>query len=221
MVVIWSPCILTTSPRGRVRIIEYRLHPHVTQELEQFPASRNVREANPSQVHRLLTTLLDPLSAPALDLILCYHERLSRSRMSSTNSKHTNVKVDQPLRSQDPALVYQELYGLLLSHYAVRWWMHQSALQAELDPDQLSFTHALQVLETACYEFAVVAREQLPLLEQRLLLDLREPATLLPARRLRFYPRVVKRAFHPFHRKQLWHSGFTLKGSCFREILLI
>jgi hypothetical protein len=43
----------------------------------------------------------------------------------------------------------------------------------------------------------------------------------LPARRLRFYPRVVKRAFHPFQRKQLWHSGFTLKGSYFREILLI
>lgn len=43
----------------------------MTQELEQFPASRNAREADPSQVHRLLTTLLDPLSTPALDLILC------------------------------------------------------------------------------------------------------------------------------------------------------
>lgn len=192
----------------------------MTQELEQFPASRNVREANPSQVHRLLTTLLDPLSAPALDLILCYHERWEIENVIDELKTHQRLS-DQPLRSQDPVLVYQELYGLLLSHYAVRWWMHQSALQGELDPDQLSFTHALQVLETACYEFALVAREQLPLLEQRLLLDLREPATLLPARRLRFYPRVVKRAFRPFHRKQLWHSGFTLKGSCFREILLI
>lgn len=192
----------------------------MSQELGQFPTSRNAREADPSQVHRLLTTLLDPLSAPALDLILCYHERWEIENIIDELKTHQRLS-EQPLRSQDPLLVYQELYGLLLSHYAVRWWMHQSALQADLDPDQLSFTHALQVLETACYEFAVVAREQLPRLQQRLLQDLREPSTLVPARRLRFYPRVVKRAFHPFQRKQLWHSGFTLKGSCFREILLI
>lgn len=208
------------QPPLQVRIIEYRLHPHVSQELGQFPPSRNAREADPSQVHRLLTTLLDPVSAPALDLILCYHERWEIENVVDELKTHQRLS-EQPLRSQDPLLVYQELYGLLLSHYAVRWWMHQSAVQADLDPDQLSFTSALQVLETACYEFAVVAREQLPLLEQRLLLDLREPSTLLPARRLRFYPRVVKRAFHPFHRKQLWHAGFTLKGSSFREILLI
>jgi hypothetical protein len=208
------------QPPLQVRVIEYRLHPQLTQDLGQFPTSRNAREADPSQVHRLLTTLLDPVQAPALDLIICYHERWEIENLMDELTTHQRLS-EQPLRSQEPVLVYQELYGLLLSHYAVRWWMHQSALQAQLDPDQLSFTHALQVLETACYEFSLVAREQLPQLQQRLLVDLREPSTLLPARRLRFYPRVVKRAFHPFHRKQLWHSGFTLKGYFFHEILLI
>jgi hypothetical protein len=208
------------QPAFQVRIIEYRLHPQLAQDVAQFPASRNARGNDPSQVHRLLTTLLNPLQAPALDLILCYHERWEIETVIDELKTHQRLS-GQPLRSQDPLLVYQELYGLLLAHYAVRYLMHQSALQAELDPDQLSFTHALQVLETACYEFSVVARPQLPLLQQRLLADLREPSTLLPARRLRFYPRVVKRAFRPFHRKQLWHCGFTLKGSCFREILLI
>jgi len=176
--------------------------------------------ADPTQVHRLLTTLLDPTQAPALELITCYHERWELENVVDELKTHQRLSA-QPLRSQDPLLVYQELYGLLLAHYAVRWWMHQSALQGELDPDQLSFTHAVQVLETACYEFSVVAREQLLQLRQRLLQDLREPSTLLPARRLRFYPRVVKRAFHPFHRKQLWHCGFTLKGYSFQDILLI
>ena len=69
------------APRGHVRVIEYRLHPQLTQDLGQFPTSRNAREADPSQVHRRLSTLLDPVQAPALDLIICYHERLSRSRI--------------------------------------------------------------------------------------------------------------------------------------------
>jgi Insertion element 4 transposase N-terminal/Transposase DDE domain len=208
------------QPPFQVRVIEYRLHPQLAQDLAQFPASRNCREGDPTQLHRLVTTLLDPVQAPALELIICYHERWEIENLIDELKTHQRLSA-QPLRSQDPLLVYQELYGLLLAHYAVRWWMHQSAVQAELDPDQLSFTHALHVLETACYEFSVVARPELPLLQQRLLVDWREPSTLLPARRLRFYPRVVKRAFHPFQRKQLWHSGFSFKGFSFREILLI
>jgi hypothetical protein len=117
--------------------------------------------------------------------------------------------------------VRQELYGLLLAHYLVRWWMHHSACQADLDPDRLSFTHAVEVLDTACSAFALVAREKLPPLTERLLAELREPASLLPPRRLRFYPRVVKRAYSPFHRKRPGQQGFTLKKQTFLDILLI
>jgi hypothetical protein len=117
--------------------------------------------------------------------------------------------------------VRQELYGLLLSHYLVRWWIHQSACQANLDPDRLSFTHAVEVLDTSCYAFALVARQELPQSKERRLADLREPATLLPPRRLRFYPRVVKRAYSPFHRKRPGQQGFTLKKLIFKDILLI
>ena len=115
----------------------------------------------------------------------------------------------------------QELYGLLLAHYIVRWWMHQSACEANLDPDRLSFTHAVEVLDTACYEFALVTREEFPRLRERLLADLREPATVLPPRRLRFYPRVVKRAYSAFYRKRPGQQGFTLKKQSFYDILLI
>ena len=115
----------------------------------------------------------------------------------------------------------QELYGLLLAHYIVRWWMHQSACQANLDPDRLSFTHAVEVLDTACYEFALVPREEFPRLQKRLLADLCDPSTLLPPRRLRFYPRVVKRAYSPFHRKRPGQQGFILKKQSFCDILLI
>jgi hypothetical protein len=90
-----------------------------------------------------------------------------------------------------------------------------------LDPDRLSFTHAVEVLDTACFAFALVARQELPRLKQRLLTDLCESATLLPPRRLRFYPRVVKRAYSRFHRKRPGQQGFTLKKQHFSDILLI
>ena len=38
---------------------------------------------------------------------------------------------------------------------------------------------------------------------------------------LRFYPRVVKRAYSPFHRKRPEQQGFTLKRQSFCDILLI
>jgi transposase IS4-like protein/DDE family transposase len=216
--------LLTLHPLGlpavQVRVIEYRIEPHTAERLAQFPASQTANRADPSQLHRLVTTLLDPQQAPALELILCYHERWEIEACIAEQKTHLRLS-DQPLRSKDPALVRQELYGLLLAHYIVRWWMHRSAREADLDPDRLSFTHAVEVLDTACYEFALVAREELPQLQARLLADLREPATLLPPRRLRFYPRVVKRTYSSFHRKRPGQQGFILKKQRFCDILLI
>ncbi len=207
-------------PAVQVRIIEYRIEPHTAERLAEFPSSQTSNHPDPRQLHRLVTTLLDPQQAPALELINCYHERWEIEACIDEQKTHLRLS-GQPLRSKEPALVRQELYGLLLAHYIVRWWMHQSACEADLDPDRLSFTHAVEVLDTACYEFALVARQELPRVKQRLLADLREPATLLPPRRLRFYPRVVKRAYSPFHRKRPGQQGFTLKKQSFRDILLI
>jgi hypothetical protein len=208
------------QPAVQVRIIEYRICSTVADRLAHFPCSRNSDRADPSQVHRLVTTLLDPQQAPAQELILCYHERWEIEACIDEQKTHLRLS-QQPLRSKDPALVRQELYGLLLAHYTVRYWMHQSALQAELDPDRLSFTHAVEVLELACYEWSIVTKDEVPRLQERLLADLREPSTLLPPRRLRFYPRVIKRASSSFRRKLPMHEGFTLKQQSFTDILRI
>jgi len=216
--------LVTLHPAGlpavQVRVIEYRIEPHAAERLAEFPSSQTSNHSDPRQLHRLVTTLLDPQQAPAVELILCYHERWEIEACIDEQKTHLRLS-GQPLRSKDPVLVRQELYGLLLTHYLVRWWMHQSACEANLDPDRLSFTHAVEVLDTACYEFALVPREEFPRLEKRLLADLREPSTLLPPRRLRFYPRVVKRAYSSFHRKRPEQQGFTLKKQSFCDILLI
>jgi hypothetical protein len=207
-------------PAVQVRVIEYRIEPHTAERLAEFPASQTSNPRDPRQLHRLVTTLLDPKQSPALDLIECYHERWEIEACIDEQKNHLRLS-GQPLRSKEPGLVRQELYGLLLAHYLVRWWMHQSACEANLDPDRLSFTHAVEVLDTACYAFALVPRQAFPRLQRRLLADLRDPSTLLPPRRLRFYPRVVKRAYSSFHRKRPGQQGFTLKKQRFCDILLI
>ena len=50
------------------------------------------------------------------------------------------------LRSKTPDLVRQEFYGLILAHFAIRGLMHEAALQADEDPDRLSFLHAVRVV---------------------------------------------------------------------------
>jgi hypothetical protein len=43
-------------------------------------------------------------------------------------------------------LVRQEFYGLMMAHFAVRGLMHEAALKADIDSDQLSFLHAVRVV---------------------------------------------------------------------------
>jgi hypothetical protein len=140
--------LLTLHPVGlpdvQVRVIEYRIEPHTAERLAAFPSSQTSNHADPHQLHRLVTTLLDPQIAPALELIGCYHERWEIEACIDEQKNHLRLS-GQPLRSKEPTLVRQELYGLLLAHYIVHWWMHQSACLADLDPDRLSFTHAVEV----------------------------------------------------------------------------
>jgi hypothetical protein len=88
----------------------------------------------------------------------------------------------------------------VIAHYAIRFLMHEAAQQANLDPDQLSFVHAVQVISEAIPEFQMTAPDQLDQLYHRLLHDI--ATGRLPARRLRSNPRVVKRKMSKFYLKR-------------------
>ena len=60
------------------------------------------------------------------------------------------------LRSKTPELVEQELWGLLLAHFAVRQLMEQAAWRQDIDPDRLSFTHALRVIKRKMPQAAAI-----------------------------------------------------------------
>jgi len=118
-----------------VRVIEYRLDPRGR------PAPSP--EDDTRQTYRLITTLLDPDRAPAGELAALYRERWEIEQAFDELKTHQRgPKV--VLRSKTPAGAKQEAYGLLLTHYAIRSVMHEAALQADLDPDRLSFLRSLR-----------------------------------------------------------------------------
>jgi hypothetical protein len=109
--------------------------------------------------HRLITTLLNPRVAPAHEVACCYHERWEIEITIDEIDTHQRL-VGRTLRSLTPMGVIQELYGLLLAHYAVRVLMHAAALGADVDPDRLSFVHAVEIVRDAVPEFQQVAPAQ-------------------------------------------------------------
>jgi len=112
-----------------VRVIDYQL--------------TGVAGAEP--IYRLLTTILDPEKAPAHELAALYHERWEIETALDELKTHLRG-ARMVLRSKTPDLVRQEFWGLMMAHFAIRGLMHEAALQADEDPDRLSFVHAVRVI---------------------------------------------------------------------------
>jgi len=151
------------------------------------------------ETHRLLTTLLDAQEAPARDLIVAYHARWEIELTIDEIDTHQRL-APHPLRSRTPIGVLQELYGLLIAHYAVRALMAEAAATAGLAPTRLSFAHAVELVRVAIDDFHLVTPAQHGALYQRLLRDL--AAGRLPERTPRTNPRVVKRKMSKFKLKR-------------------
>jgi len=169
-----------------VRIISYR----VTDE----------RLGKVGQVYRLVTTLLNPRLAPALELIELYHERWEIELVLDEIKTHERVQ-RKVLRSKTPDGVRQELYGIFLAHYAVRVLLAEAAVEAELDPDRLSFTQGLFVL-TEMLDLALILEPEEAI--EPLLRRLREKMAqgILPPRRLRINRREVKQVYNKYKPKK-------------------
>jgi Insertion element 4 transposase N-terminal/Transposase DDE domain len=96
-------------------------------------------------VYQLITTILDPDEASAVDLALAYAQRWEIEGVLDELKTHQRGP-RAVLRSKSPDLVKQEIWGYLCCHYAIRSLMWEAADHAHLDPDRVSFTTALRIV---------------------------------------------------------------------------
>jgi hypothetical protein len=167
-------------------------------------------------MHRLLTTLLDETSDPAVTLIELYHERWEEEL--TIDELKTHQRERPVLRSQTAIGVLQEIYGLLLGHYAVRVLMHEAAAQKGIDPQRISFTDTLKILRCRlpeCPNSCCGLRKWY----EALLEEIGEE--ILPVRRNRINPRVIKRKMSCWEKKKPAHRHYPQPGKEFRPAIVL
>jgi IS4 transposase len=98
----------------------------------------------------------DPGEASAHELAALYHERWEiENTLDELKTHLRGARII--LRSKTPELVRQEFYGFLLAHFAIRGLMHEAALKADIDPDRLSFLHAVRVVRRKLPHFVALS----------------------------------------------------------------
>jgi hypothetical protein len=186
--IVATPDRYTRTNVMSVRVVEYTLDDPDRKDTERY---------------RLITTILDPDAAPADELAALYAERWEiETALDELKTHQRGPRV--VLRSKTPDGAIQEIYGHLCTHYAIRALMSCAADHQQTDPDRISFTRTLRAARrSARAGIGTTTRNLATALAHAITEILHE---LLPTRRLRTGPRVVKRKLsnysvkHPAHR---------------------
>jgi hypothetical protein len=96
----------------------------------------------------LITTITDFRAAPAGELAQAYHQRWEHE----TGNRQLKTYLRGPgriLRSKSPDMVRQEIWGYLLTHYAISALICQAATAAGIDPDRVKFKRTLRIVRRA------------------------------------------------------------------------
>jgi Insertion element 4 transposase N-terminal/Transposase DDE domain len=146
-----------------------------------------------SQTYRLITTVLDPTCPPA-EIVALYHQRWEIE--TAFFELKSTIMGGRVLRARTPPGITQEIYALLITYQTLRLAISDAVLtRPDVDPDRGSFTIALTAardqLTAALGVLAATATATIDLVGVigRQVLD-----HLMPPRRARSNPRVVKRA---------------------------
>jgi hypothetical protein len=143
---------------------------------------------------RLITTLADPARYPAGEIIALYHERWEVE--TAYLELKSTILGGRVLRARTPGGIEQEVYALLVTYQALRTAIADAtATVPGTDPDRASFTIALNAArDQVILAAGVTTGTGLAGTIGRHVL-----AHLMPSRRLRTSPRVVKRAISKYN----------------------
>ena len=113
----------------RVRVIEYQI---------------TDRDGD-GELIALITTITDPAAASAQELAQAYCQRWEEE----TGNDQLKTCLRGPgkvLRSKSPDMVRQEIYGYLLTHYAIAALICRAATEADIDPDRVKFLRTVRII---------------------------------------------------------------------------
>ncbi|MEU1180851.1 transposase [Streptomyces sp. NPDC005820] len=156
-----------------------------------------------AEEYRLVTTLSDARRCPARQLAALYQERWEAEAVFA-ELKTYQCGARSVLSSKTPDGVVQQVWAHLLVHHALCELMIGTAATRGLDADRISFT---ETLRSARRSVTVTPGSLSPELLVRALVLLQHDLLerLLPHRRLRSQPRVVKRKMSNYWLKRAEH----------------
>lgn len=166
--------------------------------------------------YRLATTLTGHHQYPAGELITLYHQRWEIE--TAYLELKSTILGGRVLRARTPTGIEQEIYALPVVYQLLRSAMADATgTRPDVDPDRASFTiayqtardqliHATKVInDTAIDLIGTIGRHVL--------------ANLLPARRLRVCPRIVKRAISKYQARSPIIDRTSYKATVSIDIL--
>lgn len=175
-----------------------RLYPDLPERWIVRAITYQRKGAPPSTI---LTSLLDSIAYPASELVALYHERWEIELGYDEIKTHMLAR-EETIRSKTPEGVRQELWGIAIGYNLIRLEMERAAAEADVEPNRISFVHALAMIRVEWF-WASVPRAAVGNIPRRLV-DLRTnlKRLVLPARRERTFPRAVKVKMSGYVRKR-------------------
>lgn len=173
-----------------------KLHP----QLPSHWQARLITVTVQGKTRRFMTSLLDHRAHGAEQLVQLYRQRWE-IELSFRDIKQSLHGAQAVLRSKQPELVRQELWGVLIAYTLLRRWMRKMAEHAGVPPQRISFHTAQHAIVGLLNTASLATPGTLP---QRLELLLQQAHyfVLPPRRPDRAYPREVKNREHKFPTKK-------------------
>ena len=97
------------------------------------------------EVIALITTITQMTAAPAPLLAQAYHQRWEHETGNAQLKTHLRGP-GRVLLSRSPDMVRQEIYGYLLTHYAISALICKAATEAGIDPDRVKFKRTVRIV---------------------------------------------------------------------------
>jgi hypothetical protein len=115
-----------------------------------------VKGRGETETIRLITTILDPQLAPADTLAALYQQRWEHELVFDEIKTH-QMNQHRILRSRTPDLVKQEIWGLLITHYATQVFITEAADELGADPDRYSYVSTINIIRRQVLNQAAIS----------------------------------------------------------------